>query len=99
MKKAFSYVKRKEKHDKINSGCVCMYVCMYIYIYIYIYTYIHTYIHTHAYIHTYIYIHIYIYIYICIQVHLKKLEYRDIFSCNLFKKVKLSFILDSLHVK
>ncbi len=85
MKKAFSYVKRKEKHDKINSGCVCMYVCMHVYIYIYIYT------HTHAYIHTYIYI--------CIQVHLKKLEYRDIFSCNLFKKVKLSFILDSLHVK
>ncbi len=60
MKKAFSYVKRKEKHDKINSGCVCMYVCMHVYIYIYIYT------HTHA------YTYIYTYIYICIQVHLKK---------------------------
>ncbi len=30
-----------------------------------------------------------------IQVHLNKL----FFSCNLFQKVKLSYILDSLHVK
>ncbi len=35
-----------------------------------------------------------------IQVHLKKLEYLDIFFFfYLFQKVKLSFILDSLHVK
>ncbi len=36
-----------------------------------------------------------------IQVHLNKLECREkfIFSCNLFQKVKLSYILDSLHVK
>ncbi len=34
------------------------------------------------------------------QVHLKKLEYREkvLFFCNLFQKVKLSYILDSLHV-
>ncbi len=32
-----------------------------------------------------------------IQVHLNKLECREklIFSCNLFQKVKLSYILDS----
>ncbi len=43
-----------------------------------------------------------IYIYILhIQVHLNKLECRENvnFSCNLFQKVKLSYILDSLHVK
>ncbi len=36
-----------------------------------------------------------------IQVHLNKLECREkvIFSCKLFQKVKLSYILDSLHVK
>ncbi len=36
----------------------------------------------------------------CPQVHLKILEYGEsFFSCNLFQKVKLSYILDSLHVK
>ncbi len=42
------------------------------------------------------------YIYcIYIQVHLNKLECREkvIFSSKLFQKVKLSYILDSLHVK
>ncbi len=35
-----------------------------------------------------------------IQVHLNKLECREkVFSCKLFQKVKLSYILDSLHVK
>ncbi len=36
-----------------------------------------------------------------IQVHVKKLECREkvIFFCNLFQKVKLSDILDSLRVK
>ncbi len=36
-----------------------------------------------------------------IQVHLKKIEYGETvhFSCNLFQQVKLSYILDSLHVK
>ncbi len=34
-----------------------------------------------------------------IQVHLRKLVKKLIFSCNLFQKVKLSYILDSLHVK
>ncbi len=37
---------------------------------------------------------------ILLQVHLNKLECREhFFSCNLFQKVKLSYILDSLHVK
>ncbi len=39
--------------------------------------------------------------YVCmyVQVHLNKLECREkVFSCNLFQKVKLSYILDSLHV-
>ncbi len=45
--------------------------------------------HTHTHTHTYIYIYIYIYIYMCVFI----------FSGNLFKKVKLSHILDSLHVK
>ncbi len=42
----------------------------------------------------------YVYIY-TVQVHLNKLECREkfIFSCNLFQKVKLSYTLDSLHVK
>ncbi len=32
-------------------------------------------------------------------MHLKKIEYGEkVFSCNLFQKVKLSYILDSLHV-
>ncbi len=51
----------------------------------------------------YIYIYICIYTHTCIQVHLKKFEYgkkkRAFFSCSLFQKVKLSYILDSLHVK
>ncbi len=36
-----------------------------------------------------------------VQVHLNKLECREKvhFSCNIFQKVKLSYILDSLHVK
>ncbi len=36
-----------------------------------------------------------------VQVHLKKIKYRQkvTFSCNLFQKVKISDILDSLHVK
>ncbi len=34
-----------------------------------------------------------------IQVHLKKIYYGEKVSCNLFEKVKLSYILDSLHVK
>ncbi len=36
-----------------------------------------------------------------IQVHLRKLEYGEsyFFSCNLFQKVKLSYVLDLLHVK
>ncbi len=35
-----------------------------------------------------------------LQVHLNKLECREkVFICNLFQKVKLSYILDSLHVK
>ncbi len=38
-----------------------------------------------------------------IQVHLKKIEYREKSKkkkkSNLFQKVKLSYILDSLHVK
>ncbi len=36
-----------------------------------------------------------------VQVHLRKLEYGEkvIFSSNLFQKLKLSYILDSLHVK
>ncbi len=33
-----------------------------------------------------------------IQVHLKKIKNRFIFSCSLFQKVKRSYILDSLHV-
>ncbi len=38
---------------------------------------------------------------IYLQVHLNKLECHEkvIVSCNLFQKVKLSYILDSLHVK
>ncbi len=40
-----------------------------------------------------IYIYIYIYIYSNTQVHLKKI------FCSFFLKVKLSYILDSLHVK
>ncbi len=40
-------------------------------------------------------------IYWYIYMHLKKFEYREkvIFFCYLFQKVKLSYILDSLHVK
>ncbi len=36
-----------------------------------------------------------------VQVHLKKkIEYGEkLFSCNLFQKVKLLYILDSSHVK
>ncbi len=34
-----------------------------------------------------------------LQMHLNKLECREKVSCNLFQKVKLSYILDSLHVK
>ncbi len=35
-----------------------------------------------------------------LQVRLKKIEYgKKVFSCNLFPKVKLSNIFDSLHVK
>ncbi len=36
-----------------------------------------------------------------VQVHLRKLEYGEkvIFSSNLFQKLKLSYILDSLHVE
>ncbi len=35
-----------------------------------------------------------------VQVHLKKSEYREkVVFCNLFQKVKLSYILDSLHEK
>ncbi len=36
-----------------------------------------------------------------VQVHLRKLEYGENvhFSSNLFQKLKLSNILDSLHVK
>ncbi len=50
----------------------------------------------------YIFLYIYIYIYIYTQVHLNKLECHEkvhFFSCKLFQKVKLSYILDSLHVK
>ncbi len=38
---------------------------------------------------------------VCVQVHLNKLECREKvhFFCKLFQKVKLSYILDSLHVK
>ncbi len=52
-------------------------------------------------VYTYMYVYIYIYMCVYIQVHLIKLECREkvIFSCNLFQKVKLSYILDSLHVK
>ncbi len=36
--------------------------------------------------------------YTYIQVHLRKFENGEkVFSCNLFQKVKLSYILDSLH--
>ncbi len=40
-------------------------------------------------------------IYTYIQVHLTKIEYGEkvLFLCNLFQKVKLSYILDSLHVQ
>ncbi len=35
-----------------------------------------------------------------VKVHLWKLEYGEkVFSSNLFQKLKLSYILDSLHVK
>ncbi len=40
-------------------------------------------------------------LYMYVQVHLKKIYIvkKFIFSCTLFQKVKLSYILDSLHVK
>ncbi len=61
-------------------------ICTYTFIFIYIYIYI---------------IYIYIYIHTPKKVLLEKFEYRQkgFFFCNLFQKVKLSYILDSLHVK
>ncbi len=56
--------------------------------------------HTHVQLRTVDVIASSIAVYIYIQVHLKKKLYGEkVFSCNLFQKVKLSYILDSIHVK
>ncbi len=60
------------------------FINVYIYVCVYVCVYIYVYIHVHiTYTHT--------------HVHLKKIEYRE--KVILFQKVKLSYILDSLHVK